>query len=425
MAAVDAQSRSLADCAGPLLARVQPGERALAQELTYGTLRFLPRLARLARSLLAQPPRRRDADVFALACVGLYQLDQLGAAPHVAVDTSAEAARALDKPWAVGVINAVLRRFDRERDAVLKSLADQDEFRFAHPQWLIDALRRAWPRQWESILEAGNRRPPMTLRVNATRCDRDDYARRLQDAGLDCRPVPGTTHGLILRTPVPVERLPGFSAGEASVQDGAAQLAAPLLDPAAGLRILDACAAPGGKAAHLAEIAPGAGILAVDSDAGRLERAQAAFQRLGLSIRTQCTDASVPGALAADAPFDRILVDAPCSGTGVIRRHPDIKSLRRPSDIAAYAARQDCLLDALWPVLATGGKLLYVTCSVLPGENAERIAAFLDRHGDAALEPWAVPWGHDTGHGRQIFPGENDMDGFFLAALRRLGGRRA
>ena len=262
----------------------------------------------------------------------------------------------------------------------------------------------------------------MAIRVNSRRAGRDAYLAELRNAGIPATPAPHADQGLVLASPMEVTALPGFRMGAVSIQDTAAQLAAPLLDVRAGHYVLDACAAPGGKAAHLLEISPAARLVAVDKDPGRLVHVSSTLERLGLQAQVTTGDAGDPGTFWDGRPFDRILLDAPCSGTGVIRRHPDIKILRRPSDIARMAEEQSRMLAGLWPLFAPGGKLLYATCSVLPEENAHRIDAFLGVHPDARLVPIQAPWGRDTGAGRQILPGEDGMDGFFYALLEKVEG---
>lgn len=390
--------------------------RALVQELSFGTLRWYWRLEAQLDGLLERPLRARDADVHALMLVGLYRLLEQDLPHHAAVDVSVRAVRALGKEWAAGLVNAVLRSWLRRQDAD----EDRGDARYAHPPWLLAALRRDWPDHWRAIVEAGNRRPPLHLRVNTARVSVKDYLERLAQAGLDARRLAHTLAGVAVRPAVPVARLPGFDAGLVSVQDGAAQLAAPQLALAPGQRVLDACAAPGGKSAHIAELEPGlTGLLALDHDPGRHARLCTGLQRLGVRAQVRLADARRPEHWWDGRPYDRILLDAPCSGTGVLRRHPDIKLLRRASDIDAFARTQDELLDALWPLLAPGGRLLYATCSLLVQENGDRIQAFLSRQPQARVRPIRVPWGRAGSVGRQILTGEEDMDGFYYACLER------
>ena len=330
------------------------------------------------------------------------------------------AVRPLRKPWAAGLVNAVLRSALRRR-AELEALIEADaEARAAHPRWLLDWLRRDWPDDWPAIVAANNVRPPFTLRINRLRLDREAYRQRLATAGYDAGPAAAET-ALTLSTPTDPAILPGFAEGWVSVQDAGAQLAASLLAARPGQRVLDACAAPGGKTGHLLECAPDLDLTALDCDAGRLERVRDTLARLRLNARLLAGDARRPADWWDGARYDRILLDAPCSATGVIRRHPDIKLLRRESDIAALAERQQALLTGLWPLLRPDGRLLYVTCSVLRAENERVVAAFLATHPDAHEQPIVAGWGRVLSHGRQILPGESGMDGFYYAVL----GKRA
>jgi 16S rRNA (cytosine967-C5)-methyltransferase len=420
LAAVMADGRSLsASLPGHLAILSDPKDRALAQEICFGVLRWLPRLDFWLRRLLTRPMEWQDPIIVALLLAGLYQAKYLRVPPHAAVAATTEACRRLKKPWAVPLVNAVLRRFLTTREALIESTSPESA-RFAHPEWLLSAFRTAWPSDWESIATANNQLPPVAIRVNSRRAGRDAYLSELRAAGILATPAPHADHGLLLASPMEATALPGFQMGLVSVQDTAAQLAAPLLDVRSDHRVLDACAAPGGKAAHLLEISPAARLVALDKDSGRLVNVSSTLQRLGLQALVISGDAADPSNFWDGRPFDRILLDAPCSGTGVIRRHPDIKVLRRPSDIAGMAHEQARLLEALWPLLAPGGKLLYATCSVLPEENEHRIDAFLGGHRDARLVPIQAPWGRDTGAGRQILPGEDGMDGFFYALLEKV-----
>ncbi|HEX9626100.1 MAG TPA: 16S rRNA (cytosine(967)-C(5))-methyltransferase RsmB [Acidiferrobacterales bacterium] len=417
-----AAGRSLDDALNQALARLpvaRGGETALIQELCYGALRWWHRLRRLLDERLERPLRAQDADVDALLVIGLHQLLHMRVAPHAAVSETVEAAVALGKSWAKPLINGVLRAVARELAAVAARIDADPELLLSHPAWLVERLRAAWPEHWAALLEANNRHPPMALRVNLRRGGRDAYRARLRAAGLDADADPHGDAGLILRQPVPVDALPGFRDGDVSVQDLAAQLAAALLDAAPGDTVLDACAAPGGKACHLLECVPDLKLVAVDRDAARLDRVADNLARLQLDARLIAGDAAAPQDWWDGAPFAHILLDAPCSATGVIRRHPDIKLHRRPGDIVALAAQQARLLDGLWPWLAPGGKLLYVTCSVLPEENERQIEAFLARHPDAGALPLALDFAHALTVGYQVLPGEGEMDGFYYACLSK------
>jgi 16S rRNA (cytosine967-C5)-methyltransferase len=312
----------------------------------------------------------------------------------------------------------VLRGSQRQQQRLRAEIARTPSAHHAHPQWLIDAIRASNPDCWAEILEANNQRPPMALRVNARLTSREDYLRRLAEAGIEATPTLHSQQGLRLQHPVAVEALPGFGEGLVSVQDEAAQLAASLMDVAAGQRVLDACAAPGGKCAHLLETVPDrTELVALDSEPARVIRLQETLRRLHLEARVIAGDALTVGQWWNGQQFDRVLVDAPCSATGVIRRHPDIKALRTAQDIVALSATQGALLQALWPLVSCGGKLLYVTCSVLRPENAGVVEAFLGSHADARIIGIDAGWGRNAGPGRQIMPGENGMDGFFYALL--------
>ncbi len=391
-------------------------DQGYLQECAYGVLRHYYELRRRLAVLLAKPLKKRDAEIEALLLSGLYQLFELGTPAHAVVDASASACRELDRAWATALVNAILRAALR-KPAATASVDDDPEARWNHPRWLIDAIATAYPAHTEAILAANLARPPFSLRVNRRRAAREAYLRELDAAGIAARILPDCADGIVVETPLPVARLPGFADGRVSVQDGAAQLAATLLDAHAGQRILDACAAPGGKAMHLLECFDDIDLTALDLDPSRLARVQDNTGRLGLDCRTVAGDAASPGAWWDGRAYDRILLDAPCSATGVIRRHPDIKLHRRPADVAALAARQGTILDALWPLLRGGGKLLYATCSILPQENDAVIEAALARHPDAAVETLRVDWGLTSRYGRQLLPGEHDMDGFYYCLI--------
>ncbi|MCB2263045.1 MAG: 16S rRNA (cytosine(967)-C(5))-methyltransferase RsmB [Candidatus Thiosymbion ectosymbiont of Robbea hypermnestra] len=411
--AVRDRGRSLDDALAGVGALDDRRDRPLVQELCYGVLRTLPRQEALAGTLLHRPLRRADRELEALILVGLYQLTETRIPPHAAVAATVEAARTLGRDWAPSLVNALLRRFQRERGRLLAPSSDPSpEVRWLLPRWLLARLRTAWPRHWREIVAAGNARAPMTLRVNRLRTTREDYAQRLAEADLTARPSRYTTHGLTLDRPAPTAGLPGFADGLVSIQDAGAQLAAGLLDARPGERVLDACAAPGGKSAHILERAEGKlELTALDKDPVRLARVGDNLRRLGLSARIVQGDATDPNGAWARTDYHRILLDAPCSGTGVIRRHPDIKWLRRETDIAALGNLQARLLDALWPRLLPGGTLLYVTCSLLPAENEAQIRAFLERRGDARALPLEQAWGLARPYGRQTLPQEGVAEG--------------
>ncbi len=419
---VVSDGRSLSDV---LPAAVQqladPRQRALLQELCYGTLRWYYRLDALLKRLLIKPLRQRDADVRCVLLVGLYQLDQLAMPQRVAVNETVQATHALNKQWASGLVNGVLRNYQRQVAELEASMAAEFVSGYAHPAWLIEQLQFDWPNDWEQILTANNARPPFSLRVNRQRITRAEYLGTLAGQSLEANLLEYTSCGVKLDKPVQVDVLPGFSEGYVSVQDGAAQLAAGLLDLHPGQRVLDACAAPGGKTAHILESQPDlAMVTAVDIEPRRLMRIEENLSRLSLYACLIAGDAGVPSAWWGGESYDRILLDVPCSASGVIRRHPDIKLLRKPGDITKLVSAQARLLQALWPLLSSGGMLLYCTCSVLAVENSQQIAAFLETQDDAAEVKIDAVWGRECQHGRQIFPGENEMDGFYFACLTRL-----
>jgi 16S rRNA (cytosine967-C5)-methyltransferase len=421
LAQVINDGRSLSDVLPAALAGLaDPRERALAQELTYGTLRWYFRLRAILNCLLKRPLRLRDGDLYCLLLSGLYQLSCMGVPSHAAVNETVKATRELGKEWASGLVNAILRGFQRDTVRLDAVEAQSREARYAHPEWLIDRIKKDWPADWERILEAGNQRPPFSLRVNQRQLGRDDYLDRLQHAGIKARAMNHAAHGIVAESPVPVEALPGFAEGQVSVQDGAAQQASSLLGLAAGQRVLDACAAPGGKTAHILESEPGLeSLTAVEINPARARRIEENLSRLGLAAPVILGDAASPESWWNGRRYDRILLDVPCTATGVIRRHPDIKLLRRPQDIGALVSRQANLLQAMWPLLSDGGMLLYTTCSVLLEENDGQIGRFLSAHPNAEATAIDVVWGRNCAHGRQILPGEEDMDGFYFACISK------
>lgn len=411
------KGESLTQALAPINAR-DPHETALIKELCFGSLRQGHRLLLLLRSLLSRT-RPLDGEVQALLLIGLHQLTETRIASHAAVNETVDATKSLGKGWASGLVNGVLRRFLREVGPRLAELDHNEEGRFSHPGWLIKALRDDWPEHWPAILDANNQHPPMTLRINGQRANRDCYLAQLAAKGIGASPLAHTSSGITLDKPMSVDNLPGFAEGYCSVQDGAAQMAAELLDAQPGMRVLDACAAPGGKTAHLLELNPDLRLTAVDSDSQRLLKVEDNLTRLRLSARLICADATTTTDYWDGQFFDRILLDAPCSAIGVVRRHPDIKFLRRPDDIIPLFKLQQHLLKTVWPMLAPGGRLLYATCSILHQENGANIHAFLAGHGDAKISPLADTWGHSDGVGRQILPGEDGMDGFYYALLEK------
>ncbi len=397
-----------------------PPEASLIQELAYGTLRWFHQLAGIAKLFLEKPLKQKDQDIYALLLAGLYQLRALRVATHAAVDETVAAAEALGKPWAKGLINACLREYLRRAGETDDAVKNDATLRLSHPAWLLEKFRAAWPGDWEHLATANNERPPLTLRVNLRKTTRAHYLEKLRAANLAARPDTLLDTDITLETPVPVTQLPGFVDGLVSVQDAAAQWAAMLLDAQPGSRVLDACAAPGGKTGHILEHTPGlAELVAVDREPARVTRIDENLKRLGLEARLITADATDPATWWDGVPFDRILLDAPCSASGVIRRHPDVKLRRKPADLSKLTAAQARLLSALWPLLKPGGKLLYVTCSILPEENENTVLAFLTREPSAADDPLPETVGRPCAAGRQILPGEHGMDGFYYACLHK------
>jgi len=402
------------------LAKIEERDRGLLQQLCYGTLRYYPRLKAYLDQLLAKPFKAKDQDLEAILACSLYQLLETRIPSHAAVNEAVSTCKALKKPWAKGLVNAILRRFIRERDELDETLKDNLAFSTAHPDWLIAYWKKAWPEHVDSIVLANNTQPPMTLRVNRRHLDREHYLENLNTLDIAASATPYSIDGITLQSPRDVLTLPGFTEGDISVQDEAAQLSARLLDLKPGQRVLDACCAPGGKTCHILELLDNDGdVVALDISPTRLERVEENLSRLGLNAQLIDADAADTASWWDGKPFDRILLDAPCSATGVIRRHPDVKLLRNPADIAKLAKLQLTLLRALWPLLIEGGVLLYATCSALPQENDEVIKAFTHDVSDISVEDTAVNAGLETPVGRQLFPQVNGHDGFYYALLRK------
>lgn len=390
---------------------------ALLQEYCYGLCRWYPRLDAWSRDLLDKPLRSRDRDLHCLILLGLYQLFHMQTAAHAAVNETVEACVALGKPWAKNLVNAALRKAQREAEAL--AAADLRDYArlYAHPQWLLDRLKKDWPRHYRELLDANNARAPMTLRTNRKRTTREACLGTLAAAGISAAAGLLTETAIVLAQPLDVNLVPGFAEGLLSVQDEASQLLPTLLPLRAGLRVLDACAAPGGKTCALLEACEGLKLLAIDNEPRRLPRISENLERLGLEAEVACADITAPD--FTRGPFDLILLDAPCSATGVIRRHPDIKLLRTPAEVAGLAAKQAALLDTAWPLLVPGGLLLYSTCSVLQEENSAQIARFLAAHRDASELPLDISGSEPCAHGRQLLPRQGGNDGFYYALLQK------
>lgn len=403
--------RNLTDVLGESLrkqGKLTAQERGTLQDLCYGTLRHYGRLVFIMNRLLARPVQ--ESPLRCLLLVALYQLLHTRAGQHAIVDQAVRATKNIN-PAASGLVNAVLRNFLRQQDALLQEADLTDESRYSYPQWWIDMLRSELGARADEVLQAGNQHPPMTLRVNARRTSPEAYLEELAANGIPARQI--GLSALQLEKPVGVDKLPGFAEGLVSVQDAGAQTAAQLLDVRHGMHVLDACAAPGGKTSHLLELAD-IELVSMDKDEARLTRVRENLQRLGLAAQVVCGDAAQPMAWWDGKSFDRILADVPCSASGVVRRHPDIKWLRRPEDIDSFAAQQLQILEALWPLLARGGKLLYATCSVFARENNQVVKAFLERHQDAHRVELSVAGMIDG----QLLP-NGEHDGFFYAMLHK------
>lgn len=425
LAAVLSGKASLNSSLPTQLDKVEDRDRGFTQDLAFGTARWQPRLSALAEKLLQKPFKAADADVEALLLVGLYQLLYTRVPAHAAIGETVGCADKLKKPWAKGLLNAVLRNAQRESETIFAELERDPVVRTAHPRWLQKSLKAFWPEQWEAICEANNAHPPMILRVNRRHHSRDAYLALLGEAGIAATPCMYSRDGIVLEAAADVRSLPGFAEGWLSVQDEAAQLAADLLDLAPGQRVLDACCAPGGKTCHILEAEPAlAGVVAVDLEAKRLVRVKENLERLGLSAELIAADGRDIDKWWDGKPFQRILLDAPCSATGVIRRHPDIKLTRQPDDIVALAQLQGELLDAMWKTLEVGGVLLYATCSTLPTENTEVIAAFLERTPGARELDLATAAGIKQPHGRQLLAQKGGHDGFYYAKLIKIAAAR-
>ncbi len=392
-------------------------ERGFMRELLFGSCRYYHRLNAIAKMLLSNPFHEDAEELHCLLIVGLYQLDIQGKAQHAAVHATVDACDGLGHSGAKSVLNACLRRYLREKDTLLTPLADNPVTATSHPKWLVKWLQKAWPEHKAAILDANNQQAPLCLRINRRQIDRDDYVSQLSEHRIEAHSGPSGAHAVYLHQSTDVTQLPGFDAGHFSVQDEAAQLAAQILSPNDGERVLDACAAPGGKTCHLLELAD-IQLTAVELEANRIPRIHDNLTRLKLSATVIQADASQPDDWWDQQCFDAILLDAPCSATGVIRRHPDIKMLRRRDDIAPLVTLQAAILEQNWAMLAPGGRLLYATCSVLPEENSLQIAQFLARHPDAHLQTLDIP-GAIGDIGAQLLPTPNAHDGFYYALMHK------
>lgn len=395
----------------------------LVKELCYGCLRWYYPLDIIAKTLLHSPLKPKDQDVYHLILLGFYQLAFMNIPPYAVISETVEAARQLKKSWGCGLINKLLRKFQQQQTTLLTAAKSTPVGLYSHPLWLIEKIQRAWPTQWQSILNANNSHPPMTLRVNRQQCSRQDYLDQLAQNQIDAHTINDLDDAITLARPLPVNELPGFTQGLCSVQDESGQHVVKLLALEPNQRVLDACAAPGSKTGHILEAQPLLEkLIAIDKDPSRLPKISENILRLKLpqeKLSLVVADVGDTKQWWDNQLFDRILLDAPCSATGVIRRHPDIKLLRKPQDIPEQVIMQQQLLHALWPLLKSGGRLIYTTCSVLPEENENVIEDFLHSHNDAKVIPIHLNIGITQSHGVQLLPQENSHDGFYYCILKK------
>ena len=396
--------------------QVAEQDRPLLQELCFGTCRYYPQLSAYVECLVDKPLRAKDSDVQALLLLGLYQLLHTRIPDHAALGETVEVTRYLKKTWATSLVNGVLRKFQRDKPKLDDLLARNLAFNTNHPAWLEGVLRKNWPDQLGQILTANNSHPPFSLRVSTQKISRDDYLALLLKENINATPTQFSPYGINLEQACDPRKLPFFNEGWISVQDEAAQLSADLLQLSPNLRVLDACCAPGGKTGHILEIEPSLQVTALDAEERRLGRVRENLARLEVNAKVICGDGTKTDWWDGER-FDRILLDAPCSATGIIRRHPDIKVLRTPEDITKLAELQGQLLDNLWPLLKPEGLLVYATCSVMPRENTQVIEAFLKRQPQAKSATLVADWGIPQAFGRQLLPTADGHDGFYYAVL--------
>ena len=414
------QGKSLNQVLPALEQQVDIQEKPFLRDLLLGSCRWYFRLNAIAKILLKSPFDEQEQVLHALLIIGLYQLAIQRKAPHAAVHATVDICEEMGKVYAKPVVNACLRRYGREYEALVAPLDDNPVTQTSHPKWLVKMLTKAWPEAWQNILDANNHIPPVCLRVNSRQVSRDKYMSLLAQANIACHAGRFSEDAIYLSESLDVTSLPHFDEGAVSVQDEAAQLAAELLAPKNGEKVLDACTAPGGKACHLLEKAD-IELVAMDIDEQRLERVQENLSRIGLSAQLHCADMANLEPDWNPEAFDAILLDVPCSATGVIRRHPDIRMLRRREDIAALQNLQADILEQAWKLLKPGGRLLYATCSVLPIENDIQITHFVNMHTDAQIVTLEGEWGVACEYGRQLFPVKDGHDGFYYALMRKIG----
>ncbi len=395
-------------------------DQAFVQELCYGVMRWYPRLQWLVNSLLDKALKKKDQHLSVLMMLGIYQLEYMRTPEHAAVSATVDACDSLGKPWAKNLVNAILRRFQREKEQLENQVKNIPSALFAHPDWFITRVKNDWPGHWQSLLQANNQKAPMHLRVNLLQGPRDVYLEKLLSMDIGSSALPLSAAGIELDSPMEITGLPGFADGSISVQDQGAQLAAGLLDAGPLDRVLDACAAPGGKSAHILEAQPNIGtLIAIDRNPQRTRLLGETRDRLKLSFEILEAESQQVEKWWDGEPFDRILLDAPCSASGIVRRHPDIKYLRSPAQVENLHELQSSLLQKLWAVLKPGGKMLYCTCSIFHDENDMQIEGHLQSNPDARVIRTSATWGTETRFGRQALPVLEDTDGFYYALLEK------
>ena len=410
--------KSLNQCATQINEQINDvKDRALAREIVFGVLRYYFQLSFILNHLLDKQLKAKDIDISCLLMMGIYQLRFMRIPDHAAVNESVKLTQKLKKKWAKGFANGVLRSCLRESDELSELIEAQEEAKYAHPKWLLGKMQKDWPENWQDIANQNNLHAPMVLRINQQKSTVDEYVQQLATINISASSMEDVKNGVVLDQACDVNLLPGFNQGVASVQDGAAQQAAGLLELTEDCYVLDACAAPGGKTAHILETAPETEVLALELSAKRLQLISDTLARLQLKAEVKCADASAVDEWWDGRQFDRILLDAPCSATGVIRRNPDIKLHRTFDDINAVVETQKKLLDKLWPLLKPGGILLYATCSIIKNENEKQIQHFIDIHDDAIEKELNVSWGRKCKVGVQLLPGDHQMDGFYYAKM--------
>jgi 16S rRNA (cytosine967-C5)-methyltransferase len=412
---------SLSSLLPPISAKIGDNDRALLQELCFGTCRFYPQLQAYTECLLNKPLRTKDSDVQALLLLGLYQLLHTRIPDHAAIGETVEVTRYIKKPWATNLVNGVLRNFQRDSGRINEFLTENRAFQTNHPAWMEAMMSKCWPMQFNQLITANNQHPPFCLRLNTHKISRDNYLQLLSELDIMATANRFSPYGITLEQACDPRKLPYFAEGWLSVQDEAAQLSGDLLQLLPDMHVLDACSAPGGKTGHLLELEPSLQVTALDADERRLTRVRENLARLGVSAKVVCGDGTQPNDWWDGQMFDRILLDAPCSATGIIRRHPDIKILRTPEELDKLGDLQEQLLKKLWPLLKPGGILLYATCSIMPKENTRIIEAFLARQKDASCDPLVVDWGLAQTCGKQLLPQLDGHDGFYYARLRKAG----